>query len=1345
MVSASSNPNPLLQGSLFSRFFHSWLSSLIDKSHQQGTLHLDDLYDLPDHLEPTISIDKLEANWLDEIKRCPQNPSLVRATLRTAGWKYILLSLLLIPLESLNIVQPLLLVSFTRFFEPCSTMSSRQAWSTAFLICMALLCVHLIFHQYVYRVVTCAMQMRVAYSGLIFRKVLRLSTDAMNKFSSGEITNLLANDANKVELLHYYLNYLWIAPLQTLAIIFILWSYVKYITFIIIGYTLFLLFIQPLFSRLFLYLRAEVLKVTDERVKIMSEVIRSMRIIKMYCWESAFERKVCRIRTREMVKTTVFMMCHCIEAILSQSYLSVVFLMIYGTMWSLNLKFDTRSFTLLYVLVNYTRQSCITYFNFAIRDVLNYMAAQKRIRAFLLFDESERDNRLLSTSFQDVLEINKIDDSSSKRPCQVICDLQEAQWEKNGKFSLKNIRFDAYPGDLICIIGSVGSGKSSLLQTLTGEITHFDGKVRLHGSFCYVPQESWIFSSTVKNNIIFGKEYNSKLFQRVVHATALDADLVQLTHGPNTLVGDQGVMLSGGQKARVNMARALYRNADIYLLDDPLSAVDAKVSKHLFEKSIKNYLRDKICILVTHQIQFLHDATKIIVLDNGEMVQMGTYEELLVSSPLFSQLLEDINQHKQEEPVVSLVNQLSMIGSIHSEKENVEDEDMNSSSRNVETKQEGIVKWNAYLSYLRAGVGAILGVLLILIIFSTQQTVAIYSNWWLVAWSNEENRRHQNLTRCISTQDNKTDKIRGLNDTEWNTHRNQRFYVFGALVSILCFLIFIRAVVCRLICLNAARVLHNQMFKRIIRCPISFFDMNPVGRILNRFTSDVAAADDSLPMTVFECLSCLSQVLGAIILVGLLNPWSFIPAGIAIIVMFFIRYRFAACARDLKRLQGTTRSPVYSQLTSTIHGLKVIRSYHAENICSKEFDYHLGNNSRVSFLIIILNRWSAMRFDWISLIFITVVIILSIVARLTQHQFSAVEIALTLTYSLSLVGVFQWTIRQSVEVENQMTSVERILEYCSLDQEPPAQLSSKHQPPANWPPRGCIVFDDVSMSHSNKPNSLLTLYHVSLIIEPSEKIGIVGRTGAGKSSFIQTLFRMGTIVDGRILIDNIDIATLGLDDVRRRISIIPQDPVLFTGTMRSNLDPFGIYSDPEIWNALEQVQLKTLVADIMSNGLHSLVSESGSNLSVGQKQLVCLARAILKKSKILVIDEATANVDNATDELIQKAIRDKFKECTVLTVAHRLRSVIDSDRIMVLSDGKMVEFDAPEVLLSNQYSYFSSLVEQTGVAEAEYLRTLANSNELHKNKKQKTFELDDETMLETNEMDPLVPSAKLLI
>ncbi|CAF4220833.1 unnamed protein product [Rotaria sp. Silwood2] len=335
------------------------------------------------------------------------------------------------------------------------------------------------------------------------------------------------------------------------------------------------------------------------------------------------------------------------DIVLSHIYINVTFLMIYGTMWAFDMKFDAGFFTLSYVLLSYTRQSCVNFFNFAIRDLLHYMAAQKRIRVFLLLDESERDNRLLSTSIKDILEINKIDDNSINRTSEVICNLKPAQWEQNGKFSLKNIIFNAHPGDLMCIIGPVGSGKSSLLQTLTGEITYFEGKVRLYGSFCYVPQES----------------------------------------------------------SRVNLARALYHDADIYLLDDPLSAVDAKVAKHLFEKSIKEYLRDKICILVTHQIQFLQDSTTIIVLDNGEMIQIGTKEELIVSSPIFAQLLVDINQHEQGQPSDSFSNQQSIVKPINSEKEDPDEEDNSLLPKSLETKQQGTMNWNVYISYLRAGIG----------------------------------------------------------------------------------------------------------------------------------------------------------------------------------------------------------------------------------------------------------------------------------------------------------------------------------------------------------------------------------------------------------------------------------------------------------------------------------------------------------------------------------------------------------------------------------------------------------------------------------------------------------------
>ncbi|CAF1123285.1 unnamed protein product [Rotaria sordida] len=1036
----------------------------------------------------------------------------------------------------------------------------------------------------------------------------------------------------------------------------------------------------------------------------MSEIIKSMRIVKMYCWEMAFDKKIRHVRRREMIQYMYCLMFDCVQMLFSQTYINVTFLMMYGTMWWFNIRFDIRFFAVASCLLSHMRFSVVEFFNNAVKDLVHYMAAQKRIQTFLLLDESERDNRLLSRSHSELAYIEQNEPTIVKNnPTQlpkVICNLKQAQWEKNGSFCLKNIVFDAHPGDLICIIGPVGAGKSSLLQTLTGEIAIFDGKVRMHGSFCYVPQESWIFSSTIKTNILFGKAYDRNLFHRVVKATALDTDFAQLPNEENTLVGDQGVMLSGGQKARVNMARALYRNADIYLLDDPLSAVDAKVAKHLFQ---------------SYRMLF-----------QGEMVQIGTYTDLLASSTSFARLLDDIHQFEQQQSI-ELYQQQSIISSTCSDV----DEEMLALSKNVETKRKGTVKSHVYVAYLKAGAGIIMGLFIVIILSFVREGASIFSNWWLAKWSDDESYRYRILNNCTTVQNNNNNTVWSMSNAEWNNHRNQRFYIYCVIVFILVLMTFFRAMITEFMFLNAGRVLHNKMFRRLIRCPIAFFDTNPVGRILNRFTKDVATMDDQLPVDIYDFLNVL---LGTVVLVGMLNPWSFIPAVISLIGLLFVRYYYAPCSRDLRRLESITRSPVYSYLTSTIHGLKVIRSYHAEHMCSIEFFSHLDNNTRAYHLIFMINRWAALRFDWVALSFIALVTILSMILRVTGYRyFSTADIAMTLSYSLSLMGLLQWAIRSSVDLETEMTSVERVLDYCSLDQEPPAQVSPNRRPPSNWPSHGRIVFENVSMSHSSDNQWSLALRHLSMTIEAGEKVGIVGRTGAGKSSLIQTLFRMGTLVNGRIKIDNIDIATVGLDDVRRRISIIPQDPVLFMGTMRSNLDQFNEYSDAEIWRALEQVQLKTLVTDGMSNGLHSIVSEGGSNLSVGQKQLVCLARAILKMSKILVIDEATANVDNVTDELIQRAIREKFKECTVLTIAHRLRTVIDSDRILVLGNGELLEFDSPKVLLSNSTSHFASLVEQTGVAEAEYLRTLANMKSTKDN-----HDLDQEPLPNGKETDPLL-------
>ncbi|UJR10923.1 hypothetical protein I4U23_015108 [Adineta vaga] len=1013
----------------------------------------------------------------------------------------------------------------------------------------------------------------------------------------------------------------------------------------------------------------------------------------------------------------------------------------FTTMWSLDMRFDTKFFAVTMCMLAHLRNNVVHQFTIAVRNFVQYIAAQRRIQTFLLLSESERDDRLLSTSYLNLVpKVNLIENEIIKekeKKSGIICNIHRALWEKDGAFVLKNIVFNAKPGDLICIIGPVGSGKSSLLQTLSGEIAYFEGKVRLYGTFCYVPQESWIFSSSIKSNILFGQDYDHILFQRVIHASALDTDIKQWSHGIDTLVGDQGLMLSGGQKARVNMARALYRDADIYLLDDPLSAVDVKVSKHLFEKSIKKYLRNKICVLATHQIQFLQDATIVIVLNNGEITHMGTYEELSTTSASFSHLLQDIHQHELKEQLsIDFQNQKSIYESNISESENAT-QDVSLLPTNVETKQEGTVKWRVYSAYLRAGVGLFVGFIMMTGIFSIREFIAIFSDRWLSRWASDETYRYRNSNNCNNTSES---IILSMNETEWNEHRNHRYYVYCGSVLLLFGITLVRVVITEFVFLNAGRILHNKMFRRFVRAPISFFDLNPIGRMTNRFTKDVATMDDNLPISLFDLFQCLFKVFGTVVLVSWINPWSFIPAIIAVICMIYIRNRFSQCIRDLKRIEGVSRSPVYSYLSSTIQGLKVIRSYHAEEMCSREFQSHLNNNSRVNYLITNVNRWAAIRFDWITLTFIALVTFFAMIARIVQHQLSAADIALILSYSLNIMGTFQWSIRLSVDVETQMTSVERVLEYCTLDQEPPAQVPSDRRPPSNWPSEGCIIFDNVSMCYSEDENSPLALRNISMTIKSREKIGIVGRTGAGKSSLIQTLFRMGTIADGEIKIDNINIATVGLDDVRSRMSIIPQEPVLFTGTMRNNLDPFDEYTDADIWRALEQVQLKTLVADEMTDGLHSIVTESGSNLSVGQKQLVCLARAILKKSKILVIDEATANVDNATDELIQQAIRDKFRDCTVLTIAHRLRTVIDSDRILVLGNGEVLEFDTPNVLLANRTSEFALLVAQTGPAEAEYLRSLAKTAATSVKLKQNGFHINDDLSQSNNENDPLLSS-----
>uniref|UniRef100_A0A669CSM2 Multidrug resistance-associated protein 4 n=1 Tax=Oreochromis niloticus TaxID=8128 RepID=A0A669CSM2_ORENI len=664
-----------------------------------------------------------------------------------------------------------------------------------------------------------------------------------------------------------------------------------------------------------------------------------------------------------------------------------------------------------------------------------------------------------------------------------------------------------------------------------------------------------------------------------------DQDMDLLPGGDLAIVGDRGANLSGGQKARVSLARSVYQDADIYLLDDPLSAVDAEVGR-----CICGLLRKKPRILVTHQLQYLKAADQIVVLKEVRVVQ-PTKEE---------------------------------------------------------SRFEGNVGLHMYVKYFMAGANFL--VLLVLILLNALAHVSFVLMLVFVFLS-------------------------GLTATS---------VVFG----------FVRSLVFFNVLVSSAQTLHNNMFNAILRTPIHFFDINPIGRILNRFSKDIGYLDSLLPWTFVDFIQVFLQVIGVIAVAAVIIPWILIPVVPLLVVFLFLRCYFLQTSRDIKRLESTTRSPVFSHLSSSLQGLSTIRAFKVQQRFQQTFDEYQDLHSEAWFLFLTTSRWFAVRLDGICSVFVTITAFGCLYLR---DGLEPGAVGLALSYAVTLTGMFQWGVRQSAEIENMMTSVERVVEYAELESEAPWETDK--QPSSDWPKAGCITFDRVNFSYS--ASEPLVLKNLSLVFKSREKVGIVGRTGAGKSSLISALFRLAE-PEGRITIDGFLTSEIGLHTLRQKMSIIPQDPVLFTGTMRKNLDPFKQHTDEDLWNALQEVQMKAMVDELPSK-LETVLTESGSNFSVGQRQLVCLARAILRKTRILIIDEATANVDPRTDGLIQQTIRDKFQECTVLTIAHRLNTIIDCDRILVLDAGRIQEYDEPYVLLQNQDGLFYQMVQQTGRAEAASL------------------------------------------
>uniref|UniRef100_A0A8C4INZ7 Multidrug resistance-associated protein 4 n=1 Tax=Dicentrarchus labrax TaxID=13489 RepID=A0A8C4INZ7_DICLA len=1241
--------NPSASANLLSKIFFCWLNPLFRIGYKRK-LEEDDMYKvLPEDSSERLG-EELQWYWNREVQQAAKElrkPKLSKVLVQCYWRSYSLIGIYIFIEEVIKVIQPVLLGKIIEYFEsydPTNTAAVYEAYSYAAGISLSTIGLAVLHHLYFYHVQREGMKIRVAMCHMIYRKALCLNSRALAKTTTGQIVNLLSNDVNKFDEVTLYLHFLWIGPLQAATVILLLMYAIGPSCLAGMAVFFILMPIQTMFGRFFSTLRAETAALTDDRIRTMNEVISGIRVIKMYGWEKPFAALVDEVRRMEISK---IMKSSYLRGLNMASFFVASKIIIFVTVCVYVLTGNQLSASRVFMAVSLygaVRLTITLFFPFAIEKVSESLISIRRIKTFLLLDE--------------VAPLHQGLPVAEKKDCMVKIQDLICYWDKMLEApTLQNVSFTVRPEQLLAVIGSVGAGKSSLLSAILGELSQESGVIKVKGELTYTSQQPWILPGTIRSNILFGKALNPQKYDRVLRACALKKDMDLLLGGDLAMVGDRGANLSGGQKARVSLARSVYQDADIYLLDDPLSAVDAEVGRHLFEECICGLLRKKPRILVTHQLQYLKAADQIVVLKEvcAHMVARGTYSELQGSGIDFTSLLKEEEGQEEERHGTTPVsvsrfphtlsdNSMSSMSSLSSSRYSLIE---GAEPLAEESRSEGNVGLRMYVKYFRAGANFL--VLLVLILLNA-------------------------LAHCAD----------GFFFSVLLSGLTATSVVFGFLRSLLFFNVLV----------SSAQTLHNSMFNAILRTPVHFFDINPIGRILNRFSKDIGYLDSLLPWTFVDFIQVFLQVIGVIAVAAIIIPWILIPVVPLLAVFLFLRCYFLQTSRDIKRLESTTRSPVFSHLSSSLQGLSTIRAFKVQQRFQQLFDEYQDLHSEAWFLFLTTSRWFAVRLDGICSVFVSITAFGCLYLR---DGLEPGAVGLALSYAVTLTGMFQWGVRQSAEIENMMTSVERVVEYAELESEAPWETDRR--PPHDWPKTGSITFDRVNFSYS--ASEPLVLKNLTVVFTSREKVGIVGRTGAGKSSLISALFRLAE-PEGRIRIDGFLTSEIGLHTLRQRMSIIPQDPVLFTGTVRKNLDPFRQHTDEDLWNALQEVQMKAVVEDL-PNKLETLLTESGSNFSVGQRQLVCLARAILRKNRILIIDEATANVDPRTDSLIQQTIRDKFQECTVLTIAHRLNTIIDCDRILVLAAGRIQEYDQPYVLLQNQDGLFYQMVQQTGRAEAASL------------------------------------------